>query len=190
MTLKVGYIVSGGGFVLRELFQRDPTLISFVLADRPCGALHFAEIKNIPCYESTYESGLVIPVESRPDVDVWVTLYDRLLTASMIEYFCRPKYYITTKNREYHPLMINLHPALLPSFRGLHAVRQALDAGVTFTGSTVHFVDAGMDTGKIISQSPWPVTPGISEVALAEEVLRDGARLLARTLQEGLWLFI
>jgi phosphoribosylglycinamide formyltransferase 1 len=56
--------------------------------------------------------------------------------------------------------IINIHPALLPAFPGLEAWRQALDAGAARTGCTVHYVDAGMDTGEIIAQSEVPVLPG------------------------------
>ena len=56
--------------------------------------------------------------------------------------------------------IVNIHPSLLPAFPGLEAWRQALAAGVATTGCTVHYVDAGMDTGEIIAQSEVPVLPG------------------------------
>jgi phosphoribosylglycinamide formyltransferase 1 len=56
--------------------------------------------------------------------------------------------------------VVNIHPALLPSFPGLEAWRQALQYGVKFTGVTVHFVDQGIDTGPIIAQETVPVLPG------------------------------
>ena len=59
----------------------------------------------------------------------------------------------------YEHKILNIHPALLPSFPGLHGHQQAIDAGVKITGCTVHFVDAGMDTGPIIMQNTVPVLP-------------------------------
>jgi len=66
---------------------------------------------------------------------------------------------------EFPGKIINIHPALLPSFAGLHAQRQALEYGVKVSGCTVHFVDEGMDTGPIIVQSCVPVLPGTTRRA-------------------------
>ena len=63
-----------------------------------------------------------------------------------------PEFIIKYKNR-----ILNIHPAILPSFPGLHAQKQALDYGVKFSGCTVHFVDSGVDTGPIILQEIVPV---------------------------------
>ena len=62
--------------------------------------------------------------------------------------------------------ILNIHPALLPAFPGVEAWKQALDAGVKQTGCTVHYVDAGMDTGEIIMQAFVPVLPGDTPEAL------------------------
>src|SRR6516164_10936969 len=63
--------------------------------------------------------------------------------------------------------MVNIHPSLLPAFRGLHAQRQALAAGVRFSGCTVHFVRPELDNGPIIAQAVVPVHPGDDEGRLA-----------------------
>ena len=72
--------------------------------------------------------------------------------------------------------LLNVHPSLLPAFPGLHAVRQALEAGVARTGCTVHFVDAGVDTGPTIVQRTVDVVPGDTEEALQARVQREEHR--------------
>jgi formyltetrahydrofolate-dependent phosphoribosylglycinamide formyltransferase len=66
--------------------------------------------------------------------------------------------------------MVNTHPALLPDFPGAHAIRDALAAGVATTGVTVHWVDAGVDTGPVIAQRAVAVEPGDDEDSLRERV--------------------
>lgn len=90
--------------------------------------------------------------------------------------------------RRFPGKVINLHPALLPSFPGLHAVRQALEAGVRVAGCTVHFVDEGTDTGPIIAQAAVPVLPGDDEASLAARIQREEHRLypvVVRALARG-----
>lgn len=72
--------------------------------------------------------------------------------------------------RRYRGRLLNVHPSLLPAFRGLHAQRQALEAGVRESGCTVHFVDEGVDTGGVIVQRRVPVLEGDSEDTLAERI--------------------
>ncbi len=68
--------------------------------------------------------------------------------------------------------IINIHPALLPSFPGLHGQKQAVDYGVRISGCTVHFVDEGVDTGPIIIQAAVPVSPDDTEETLSERILK------------------
>jgi len=67
--------------------------------------------------------------------------------------------------------ILNIHPALLPKFPGLHAQKRALEAGETVSGCTVHFVDEGTDTGPVILQRTVPVLPGDTEESLSERIL-------------------
>jgi len=81
------------------------------------------------------------------------------------------------------PRVMNVHPALLPSFPGLHAQRQALHYGVRFTGCTVHFVDAGTDTGPVIAQAAVPVLQGDDEASLSARILVEEHRIYPLAVQ-------
>lgn len=78
--------------------------------------------------------------------------------------------------------VINVHPALLPAFPGMHALRQALAAGVRVTGVTVHFVDEGTDTGPIIAQAAVAVLPADDEASLGARVHAEEHRLYPRVV--------
>ena len=92
----------------------------------------------------------------------------RLLTAAFVE--------------RWRGRLVNIHPSLLPDFPGAHAHQDVLAAGATESGCTVHFVDAGMDTGPIIAQAAVPVNPGDDIAALAERVKAEEHRLYPRVL--------
>lgn len=79
--------------------------------------------------------------------------------------------------------ILNIHPALLPSFKGLDAQRQALDYGVKVTGCTVHFVDEGIDSGPIILQSTVPVADDDTEESLSQRILHAEHQLYSEALR-------
>lgn len=79
--------------------------------------------------------------------------------------------------------IMNIHPALLPAFPGLHVQQQALDYGVKFTGCTVHFVDEGVDTGPIIIQAVVPVFDDDTADTLAARILREEHRIYPQAIQ-------
>ena len=82
----------------------------------------------------------------------------------------------------YENKILNIHPALLPSFPGLHAQRQAVEAGVKVSGCTVHFVDTGMDSGPIIMQAVVPVFANDTEDTLAERILPEEHKTYKKAL--------
>jgi phosphoribosylglycinamide formyltransferase 1 len=96
--------------------------------------------------------------------------YMQLLATQFVERF---------RNR-----IVNVHPALLPSFPGLDAVQQALDHGVKITGVTVHFVDEGVDSGPIILQRPVPVPPSRDRDELEDAIHRTEHALLPEAIRK------
>lgn len=86
----------------------------------------------------------------------------------------------------YEGRMLNIHPSLLPDFKGLHAQRQALEAGVTVAGCTVHYVDTEMDTGPILMQAQVPVLPGDTEDSLSARILEQEHKLYPKAIAEAL----
>ena len=99
--------------------------------------------------------------EARPDL-ICLAGYMRVLSPDFVERF---------RGR-----IVNIHPALLPKFPGLHAQRQALEAGETVSGCTVHFVDEGTDTGPAILRRVVPILPGDTEDTLSERILVEEHR--------------
>lgn len=85
--------------------------------------------------------------------------------------------------REWRGRQLNIHPSLLPAFRGLHPQAQALAAGVRVAGATVHFVSEEMDAGPIIAQGAVPVLPGDTEEALSARILAMEHRLYPLALK-------
>lgn len=83
----------------------------------------------------------------------------------------------------YKNRIINIHPALLPSFPGIHAARQALEAGVKYTGVTIHFVDEGVDTGPIILQSVVHVHDDDTEDSLLERIHAEEHKIYPEAIE-------
>jgi phosphoribosylglycinamide formyltransferase 1 len=175
--MQVGVLASGSGSNFQALVEGvagDPSIqIVALLCNRP-GARVFERAKALgvpsqlmdhtqwPSREA-YDEALAAELTSR-GVD-WVCLagYMRLVT---------PRFLSAFPGR-----VVNIHPALLPSFPGLHGARQALEAGVRVSGCTVHLVDQGTDTGPIIAQATVPVLPTDNEAALAARIQVQEHRL-------------
>ena len=170
--LKLGVLISGSGTNLQAIIDRiaEGTLnatIELVVSSRPSAyGLKRAQAAGLQTltldktiYEDPIQADMVIATELKQhNVDYVVMAgYMRMVHDPIL---------LTFPNR-----VLNLHPALLPSFPGLHGQKQAVDYGVKFSGCTVHFVDAGTDSGPIILQKVVPVMDDDTEDTLADRIL-------------------
>ncbi|MFA5948923.1 MAG: phosphoribosylglycinamide formyltransferase [Hyphomicrobium sp.] len=180
---RVAILISGRGSNMQALVEAArqpdyPAEIALVISNRPDAAgLAWAKASGIPAlgfdhkhYESRehFESQLqgVLTV-SRIDI-VALAGFMRLMTPGFVE--------------QWRDRMINIHPSLLPSFKGLHTHQRALDAGVKITGCTVHLVRAEMDEGPIIGQAAVPVLGSDTAETLAARVLAAEHKLYPKAL--------
>jgi phosphoribosylglycinamide formyltransferase-1 len=156
---------------------RLPAEIAVVISNRPdapgiaaarARGLHAVVIESKGLAREDYDRLLIAELEkARVDL-VCLAGYMRLLSAAFIGRF---------------PMRIlNIHPSLLPSFPGLDAQRQAIAHGVKFSGCTVHFVDAGLDSGPIVQQAVVPVLPGDTADTLAARILREEHRIYSEAI--------
>lgn len=151
-----------------------------LIVDRDCRALEVAQVSGVASVAVIYKEyadreqwncDLRDALRSfQPDYIVSAG-FMRILGAPVLE--------------EFGGRIINTHPALLPAFKGAHAVRDALEHGVRITGSTVHVVDAGVDTGRIIAQVAVPVALDDTEESLHERIKVQERALIVRVLNSS-----
>lgn len=119
--------------------------------------------------EKQYEQQILTLLKERKIKIVALAGFMRLLSPYFLEQFSGE--------------VMNIHPSLLPAFRGLHAQKQALEYGVKVSGCTVHFVDEGMDTGPIILQESVPVYDDDDEDSLAARILKKEHQIYPQALK-------
>ncbi|WP_126316246.1 phosphoribosylglycinamide formyltransferase [Corynebacterium kutscheri] len=180
-TVKIVVLASGAGTLLQSIIdQQGAYQVVGVVSDIDCAALERAQAAGIP-------TEIVSLAESR-DRDDWNT---RLVAA--VEKH-QPQLVVSAGFMKivgkeflarYGGRTINTHPALLPAFPGAHAVRDALAYGVKVTGSTVHFIDEGVDTGEIIAQQAVDVRRGESEADLHERIKQVERKLIVSVLNSA-----
>jgi phosphoribosylglycinamide formyltransferase-1 len=165
--MQVGVLVSGTGTILRAMFDRQIP-VAVAIADRKCGALDIARDAGVPAelvertdFGKTFDregyTGLVVDALRAHDVDlVAIAGFGTILAPTFVD--------------AYGNRALNTHPALLPAFKGWHAVRDALAAGVKVTGCTVHLVTEDVDSGPIVAQRAVPVLDGDTEETLHERI--------------------
>ena len=184
--LRLGVLISGRGSNLRALLAAAadplyPAEVVLVVSNRPEAAgLAHAAAAGVPA--------AVVPQRERGKfaAEVEAQLRSRGVELVCLAGFMRilaDEFVLAWRDR-----MVNIHPSLLPAFPGLHPQRQALAAGVRFSGCTVHFVRPQVDTGPIIAQAVVPVHPDDDEERLSVRILEAEHRLYplaVRLIGEG-----
>jgi phosphoribosylglycinamide formyltransferase-1 len=182
--INIGVLVSGRGTNLQAIIEaieegKIEGKIKIVISDNlDAYALKRAEQYNIETQyinhkefknREDYDKKIVETLENKEVELVVLAGYMRILSSYFIKAY---------KNK-----IINIHPALLPSFPGLRAQKQAVKYGVKISGCTVHFVDEGMDSGPIILQSAVEVSEDDTEESLAERILKEEHRIYSQAIQ-------
>lgn len=182
--LRIGVLASGGGTNLQAIIDRcqDGSLaaeIAVVITNNPgAGALDRASKADIPTLCINHRDfsqredfdNAVVNALQEAEVDLVVLAgFMRIITQTFIDAF--------------PDRVINIHPALLPAFPGLHVQQQALDYGARFSGCTVHFVDGGVDTGPIIIQAVVPILPEDTVDTLSARILGQEHLVYPRAIQ-------
>lgn len=177
-------LISGSGSNLRALLDAtlDPTFPIRVLAvgaDNPCDGLEHAELFGIPTFVvsptnfESREAWAEMLLENvnyfEPDLTV-LAGFMRVLPANFVQALS--------------PRLINTHPSLLPNFPGAHAVRDALAAGSTETGVTIHIVDEGVDTGPQLAQERLAILADETEHELHDRIKEIERKLLVGVVRD------
>lgn len=185
--IPIAILISGRGTNMKALINAtlDGWLradVRVVLSNKPDAAgLEFARSLGIPTVvlshrdfpaREDYDRALVAELRGRGVEYVALAGFMRILTSEFLGPF---------RGR-----VVNIHPAILPSFPGIHSQKQALDYGVRITGCTVHFVDEGTDTGAIIAQRAVPVLDDDDEDTLSARILAQENTLYPEALEEVL----
>ena len=182
--LRIGALASGSGTNLQAIIDRcrdgsqAAEVVLVISNNQDAGALDRARKADIQtlcidhrCYTDRKEfDRRVVDALQEAKIDLVILAgFMRIISEIFVEAF---------PNR-----IMNIHPALLPAFPGLHVQRKALAYGVRFSGCTVHFVDTGTDTGPIIIQAVVPVLDSDNEATLSARILDQEHRIYPRAIQ-------
>lgn len=184
MRRRVGVLVSGRGSNLQALLDasadpRFPAEIALVISNLP----------GVYALERATAAGVatkVIPHKAFPSREAFDAAMDAALREAQVDIVCLAGFMrLLTPGfvRGWTGRMINIHPSLLPAFKGMHTHQRALDAGVKLHGCSVHLVTPELDDGPILVQAAVPVLPDDSETALAARVLEQEHRIYPLALR-------
>jgi phosphoribosylglycinamide formyltransferase 1 len=180
-SLRVAVLISGRGSNLQALIEAcaDPRYraeIALIVSNR-------AEAQGLA---RAAAAGIPAEIVAEDDRPAFAAAADALLRRHRIDFICLAGFMRLldpTFVEAWRDRMINIHPSLLPAFPGLGAQRRALEAGVRFSGCTVHFVRAETDAGPILAQAVVPVMPGDDAARLADRILAAEHRLYPLALR-------
>ena len=182
--LSVVVLISGSGSNLRALLEAAdnplyPAKVVAVGSDMPADGLAHADQFGVPTFvvnpkafasrEAWADMLLANINHFKPDLVV-LAGFMRILPANFVQALS--------------PRLINMHPSLLPNFPGAHAVRDALAAGATKTGATIHVVDEGVDTGPHLAQIELEILPDETEGELHERIKKIERELIVQTVRD------
>lgn len=177
--MRIAVLASGSGTNLQAIIDKlhkNPNIdieIAVVISDnRKAYALERARRAGIPA--------VFVDMKKFPSREAFDDEIDRILESYGVELVVLAGYMKVLQPkfvRKWRNKILNIHPALLPSFPGMHAVKQAIDYGVKVTGVTIHFVDEGVDTGPVIAQEPVRVRDDDTEETLLERIHQVEHRL-------------
>jgi len=173
---KVAVLASGRGSNLQALLEAFPSNhlsteqaqaeIALVISNKPTAyALERARNAGVQAVYIPWKKGGQLEFETQAQ---------RLLEDSQIDLICLAGFMRLLSSEfteRWTGKMLNIHPSLLPKFKGLEAQKQALEAGERHTGATVHFVDAGLDSGEIVLQDQLEILPEDTVQSLSERLL-------------------
>ncbi|WP_369257643.1 phosphoribosylglycinamide formyltransferase [Geodermatophilus amargosae] len=179
---RVVVLLSGTGSLCAALLEAAddagyPARVVAVGADREAPGLEHARRRGLPAF--------TVRLRDFPDRAAWDAALADAIAAHAPDLVVSAgfmKIVGPAVLARYEGRLVNTHPALLPAFPGAHAVRDALAAGVEVSGSTVHLVDAGVDTGPVLARREVPVLPGDDEDRLHERIKAVERTLLVDTV--------
>jgi phosphoribosylglycinamide formyltransferase 1 len=179
--VRIGVLASGSGTLL-DAICADGIEVGLVVVDRDCFSIDMAKKYDVPVeiverptfgpdFDRVAYTDRVVEVLHDHDIDLvvmagWLTIF----APSMFDAF--------------PGRILNTHPALLPSFPGMHAARQALDYGAKVTGCTIHIATPEVDHGPILAQEAVPVYPGDTEDTLQERIKKVERRLYPQVIRQ------
>jgi phosphoribosylglycinamide formyltransferase-1 len=181
--VRIAVLASGSGSLLEAILE-DGIPVSLVVTDRPSKAQVVAESHGVPSVlveRSSFGADF--------DRDAYTTAVVDVLRREAVELVVMAGYgtiFGAAIHDAFPARIVNTHPALLPSFKGWHAVRDALAYGVKITGCTVHVATLEVDAGPILAQEAVAVLPGDDEESLHERIKAVERRLYPKTIREVL----